>query len=120
MQALDFRQQQMDCRHLQTGRPSLSLVVGATLSAAAAHPLAELEGQSPLNLNIRSLWFEALGCSVPGPHLKGERGSRVPAAHRKNRTSRKTCFCRVPPNLNALKQTVALEQHPWCVGKIKR
>lgn len=83
MQALEFRQQEMDWRHLQTGRLSLSLIVGATLSAAAAHPLAKLEGQSPLNLNIRSLWFEALGCSVPGAHLKGKRGSRVPGAHRR-------------------------------------
>lgn len=79
MQALELRQQKMDWRHLQTGRLSLSLIVGAALSAAAAHPLAELEGQSPLNLNIRSLRFEALGCSVLGAHLKGKRGSVSPA-----------------------------------------
>lgn len=70
----------MDWRHLQTGRLSLSFIVGATLSAAAAHPLAKLECQSALNLNIRSLWFEALGCSVRGALLKGKGGFRVPIA----------------------------------------
>lgn len=109
----------MDWRHLQTRRLSLSLIVGATLSAAAARPLAELEGQSPLNLNIRSLWFEALGCSAPGVRLKGKRDSRVPGAHRKITPHGKLVFCRLPLNLNALKQTVALEQQPRCEGKNK-
>lgn len=43
-------------------------------------PLAQLEDQSPLNLNIRSLWFEALGCSAPSAHLKGKRDFHVPIA----------------------------------------
>lgn len=55
----------------------------ATLSAAAAHPLAKLEGQFPLNLNIRSLWFEALGCSAPNVDLKGKHDSSVAATHHK-------------------------------------
>lgn len=83
MQALEFCRQKMDWRHLQTRRLFLSLIVGATLSAAAACPLAKLEGQSPLNLNIRSLWFEALGCSAPSTHLKGKRDFHVPSAHRR-------------------------------------
>lgn len=85
---------------------------GATLSAAAAHPLAKLEGHSPLNLNIRSLWFEALGCSAPRVDLKSKHNlcRRLPS---QNHTSWKTYFCCVGSNLNALKQTVALEQdHP--------
>lgn len=89
MQALEFRQRKMDWRHLQTGRLSLSLIVGATLSAAAAHPLAKLESQSPLNLNIRSLWFEALGCSALGEHLRGKRGVPCPRRPSQNHTSRK-------------------------------
>lgn len=56
---------------------------GATLSAPAAHPLAKLEGQSPLNLNIRSLWFEALGCSAPSVQLKGKHESSVAVSHQK-------------------------------------
>lgn len=56
---------------------------GATLSVPAAHPLAKLEGQSPLNLNIRSLWFEALGCSAPNVDLKGKHDSCVAVAHHK-------------------------------------
>jgi len=56
---------------------------GATLSVPAAHPLAKLEGQSPLNLNIRSLWFEALGCSAPNADLKGKHDSSVAVSHQK-------------------------------------
>lgn len=85
---------------------------GATLSAPAAHPRAKPVGQLPLNLNIRSLWFEALGCSAPSVDLKGKHDSSVAVSHQKTHTSWKTCLCCVSSNLNALKQTVALEQDP--------
>lgn len=84
----------------------------ATLSAAAVHPLAKLVGQPPLNLNIRSLWFEALGCFAPSVGLKGKHGSSVLGAHHKITPHGKLVSACVRLNLNALKQTVAPEQDP--------
>lgn len=84
---------------------SQSLIVEATLSAAGAHPLAKLEGQSPLNLNIRSLWFEALGCSAPIADLKADTAlvSSAPIAKITHHGKKKTCFCCVSLDLNALR-----------------
>lgn len=83
MRVLEFRQEKKELE----ASVDTSLVpvphCGATLSAPAAHPLAKLEGRSPLNLNIRSLWFEALGCSAPNVDLKGKHDSSVAIAHHK-------------------------------------
>lgn len=83
MRVLEFRQEKKELE----ASVDMSLVpvphCGATLSAPAAHPLAKLEGRSPLNLNIRSLWFEALGCSAPNVDLKGKHDSSVAVAHHK-------------------------------------
>lgn len=68
-----------DSSHLQTCR--LSLIVEQLYQQK---PLTHLQNcrARPLNLNIRSLWFEALGCSAPGVDLKGEHGSCVAVCHR--------------------------------------
>lgn len=121
LEALEFRQQKMDWRHLQTRSPWPRPSLWEQLYQQ--QPLTHLlnwRGRSPLNLNIRSLWFAALGCPAPGAHLKGKRGSRVPGAHRRITPRGKLVSAAFPLNLNALEQTVAPERHSRCVGKIKR